>query len=172
MKDFKLPANQSSYNKVKPRTRFNLVPGLTSQGGQSLLEVLVALGIVLLVILALVRAAVVSIRNADFSKKQAQATSYAQEGMENIRAFRDSNWDGFWVVATGATYCLVGAIPSGNCPAPTCLTLGNVFTRCVKIETVDSTLGKERAKVTVTVSWTDSVGIHKSELISYFSKWQ
>lgn len=146
-------------------------PVLTTKNGQSLLEAIAALAVAMLVILALVWVTIVSIRNADFAKKQSQAAKYAQEGMENMRALRDSNWSSFWAMATGSNYCFSGSAPAGNCSTG-CPSLGGVFRRCAKIEAVDSTPGKERAKVTVTVSWTDSSGTHKSEQISYFTKWQ
>lgn len=142
--------------------------------GQSLLEVLVALAVALLVILALVRATTVAIRNADFAKKQAQASSYAQGGMENIRAYRDASWTNFWVAADGNNHGLSGAVPSGACPSPTIPNLPP-FTRCSKLEKVDldpDIAGVDSVKATVTVFWIDSSGTHQSQQISYFSKWK
>lgn len=141
--------------------------------GQSLIEVVVALAIVLLVVIALVQAVTTSIKSADHAKKTAQAASYAQEGMENIRAYRDASWAIFWDDANDAVnHGLAGTVPSGACPSPSTPNLANTFSRCAKLERVDATPGREKAKVTLTVSWLDSKGTHKSELISYFTKWQ
>jgi len=153
-------------NRVAPVGRWHLSGGGTSRrDGQSLLEALVALAVAMLVILALVWVTTVSVRNADFAKKQAQAAKYAQEGMENMRTFRDKGWNGFWIAADGAIHGLSGPTPSGSCPSTP--NLANTFIRCVKLEQT----GTDKVKATVTVSWTDSTGTHKSEQISYFTKW-
>jgi len=138
---------------VEPPTRWNLLPGQTSKG-QSLLEAIVALAVAMLVILALVWVTTVSIRNADFAKKQAQASKYGQEGMEKVRAFRDQNtWEAF---KSGCSTYDLGLVPSPfTRPKPNC-----------------QEIATDKIKVTITVSWTDSAGTHKSELISYFSKWK
>lgn len=126
---------------------------MVRENGQSLLEAIVALAVAMLVILALVWVTTVSIRNADFAKKQTQAANYAQEGMEKVRASRDqNNWETFKNGCNGYN-------PSPTPPSP--------FTRLITCS--EETESKMRA--VVTVSWTDSAGTHKSELISYFSKW-
>ncbi|MFZ5366306.1 MAG: type IV pilus modification PilV family protein [Patescibacteria group bacterium] len=156
-------------NQVRSPDRFDLPTGSTSGGGQSLLEAIVALAVAMLVILALVWVTTVSIRNADFAKKQAQAAKFAQEGMENIRAYRDASWTNFWSLTApdpGTNYGFSGAVPSGGCP--TSPNLGTYFIRCVNLKQV----GDEKAQAVVTVSWIDSAGTHKSEQISYFSKWE
>lgn len=127
---------------------------MTKKNGQSLLEAIVALAVAMLVILALVWVTTVSIRNADFAKKQSQAASYAQEGMEKVRAYRDQN---NWIVFT--TNC--GNAAQMGFPVLTS------FARSVSCEDA----GSDKRKVIVTVSWTDSAGTHKSEQISYFTKW-
>ncbi len=128
---------------------------MTKKNGQSLLEAIVALAVAMLVILALVWVTTVSIRNADFAKKQSQAVAYAQEGMEKVRAYRDqNNWDTF------TTNC-------GNASQMGFPALSSPFTRSVSCEDA----GSDKRKVIVIVSWTDSAGTHKSEQISYFTKW-
>jgi len=150
--------------------KFNPAKNVARCRGQSLFEMVLSLGVVMLVIAALVWAATISVRNADFAKKQVQATKYAQEGMESIRAFRDSNWERFWSYAAGGTnYGLAGFEPSGVCPSTPNLG-ATVFTRCVKLEQ-EGAQGTDMVKATVTVSWKDSNRTHKSEQVSYFTKW-
>lgn len=134
--------------------------------GQSLIEVLVALAITLLVIVALVRVTISSVRNADFAKKQSQATAYAQEGMENMRAYRDEGWLTFKGAADEANHGLSGTKPSGNCPSTPNVGDGDVFIRCVTLSDDGDNVEAE-----ITVSWTDSGGSHNSTLISTFSQW-
>lgn len=124
--------------------------------GQSLLEVIVALAVVLLVVIALVRAVVTAVRSSDFAKKSAQASSFAQEGMEKVRSYRDqNNWTTFTNNCNNLTAIGLSATPASP------------FTLSVNCPDDGS-----KKKVMVRVSWTDSAGSHKSELISYFTDWQ
>ncbi len=120
--------------------------------GQSLIEVLAALGVVVLVILALIIATTLSIRNATFAKNQSMATNYAQEGMELLRSCRDQDPESFW---------------SQSCSLPS---LEETFFERVVVwnELVED----EKMEVTVTVTWKDVRGTHKSELSTYLTKWQ
>lgn len=60
-----------------------------SEKGSTLLELVVVVGVSAIVIGALVFATIASLRNAQFSKNQAQATKLAQEGIELVRTGRD-----------------------------------------------------------------------------------
>lgn len=59
--------------------------------GQTLIEVIVAMTVGILVVMALVLATIFSLRNASFAKNSAQATKLAQEGIERVRMGRDGN---------------------------------------------------------------------------------
>ncbi len=61
------------------------------QLGQTLIEVLIALTVGVLILGALVIATIVSIRNAQFSQNQIQATKYAQEAVDLVRTIRNRN---------------------------------------------------------------------------------
>lgn len=90
-----------------------------STKGQSLLELVVVIGVSVLVIGSLTFATISSIRNAQLAQNQAQATRFAQEGIERIRDTRDRNlpiryfptsartiqWSGIW-----------GYIIANSCP--------------------------------------------------------
>lgn len=122
-----------------------------SEKGQTLVEVVVALGVAVLVIIALVAATTTSVRNAQFAKNQSLATKYAQEGMEKVRALRDQNPTTFWSKTGTETE-----------------TLG-IFTRKI---TYNEIIDNQKMEVTVTVSWTEGSVTHKSEQVSYFTNWQ
>ncbi len=126
---------------------------LVHKNGQSLIEVVVTMAIAVLIITGLVFTAGEAIKNAQFSKSQALATKYAEEGLEKIRAFRDqSTWDNF------KTSC--STYNPGTVPLP--------FTRTVNcLDEGDA----EKRKVTITVSWSDSSGSHQSQLTSYLTNW-
>lgn len=120
---------------------------LRNQKGQTLVEVVLAIAVASLVLIALTRATTVALRNAQFAKNQALATQYAQEGMELLRKCRDQNPDDFW---------------NKNCSLPV---LGGEFDREVEWSEIDP---GEKMQVSVTVSWNS----HQSKLVSYLTKWK
>lgn len=61
----------------------------SNQRGQTLMELIVVISVSIIIIGALVFATISSLRNAQFSKNQAQATKLAQEGIEKVRSARD-----------------------------------------------------------------------------------
>jgi len=68
---------------------------MINQKGQSLVEVLIALGVATIVVSAMAVAAITSVNNADFSKYQNVATQYAQEGIEVVRQKSQTDWTTF-----------------------------------------------------------------------------
>ena len=121
--------------------------------GQTLVEVVLALAVASLVLLALTRVVTISLKSAQFSKNQTLATHHAQETMEVIRAYRDQNsWTDFSIKA--------------NCESPTGLPgLTTGFNR-----DIDCTIAGDKVTVIVTVSWDE--GAHETKLTSYFTQWQ
>lgn len=61
------------------------------QRGQGLIEIIVAIGIGTILILALVSLSTRATRNSDVSRNQAQATRLASEGLEVIRSLKSNN---------------------------------------------------------------------------------
>jgi len=64
---------------------------MLSEKGQTLLELIVVITVIVFVVGALTFATIASLRNANFAQNQAQATKLAQEGIELVRAGRDRN---------------------------------------------------------------------------------
>lgn len=160
---------------------------LNNQKGQSLIELLVVITIVVIVVGALVFAIIASIRNATFAKNQAQATKLAQEGIEKTRSVRDrddsvsylsagvQDWNYLWTntvsVVCGSTPCFM-KLKSSGCVYDLCQIIGTTstkediygdgkFRRVVTIE--DGAVSTEK-KVTSLVTWTDFSGSHESRL--------
>lgn len=63
----------------------------SSENGQSLMELIVVIAVIVFVVGALTFATIASLRNAVFAQNQAQATKLAQEGLERVRVGRDRN---------------------------------------------------------------------------------
>jgi Tfp pilus assembly protein PilV len=142
--------------------------------GQSLIEVLAALAIILLVIVALIRATTISMKSSDFSKTQVLATSYAQEAIEWVRAERDRDWDNI-ADRAGSTFCLnsesLSDWPSSSlCSGDEEYGLAGRFKREVTLTAVGGE--GNRVEVKVILSWQDASGEHQSQLTTYLSNWR
>ncbi len=122
--------------------------------GETLVEVLVALGIITVVASALVGVVVTSMGNTRFSKDQNQATQYAQEGMEIVRQKRDDDYAAFRAIATG-TYCLDGGSTTLD-PDCTTANVGSYLRKVTIGQSLATRCALDVARVTVTVSWQDS----------------
>jgi Tfp pilus assembly protein PilV len=121
--------------------------------GQTLIEVLAALGIVIIIITALTGVVITSMSNTRFSKDQSLATQYAQEGMEIVRQKRDNNYADFRGL-TG-TYCLgTSTALDPDCSDANITENGNSFLR--KVTITQDGCGANVARVMVLASWQDS----------------
>lgn len=165
-----------------------------SEKGQTLLEILLAFGVSVLVLSALILGVITSLNNTQYTKNQGLANSYAQEGMAVVRQIRDSSWDNFCSYGTN-NYCLSQDLSNlADYDGNNCVANGKVGIFVRKVELVhnssdccpDSTKtcppgtclsGMRGSKATVKVSWSDSkcpsdVGnpyCHNVELITCFS---
>ena len=138
-----------------------------TSSGQSLFEVVVAIAISALIIVALVSVTSNSIQNSSFSKNKSLASTYADQASEWLRGQRDADINSFVARATVSSsnaYCLsdlsfTTAVPD---PVHDCLVTipDTVFTRWVNLN-VDTESGKDVITADVTVSWTDSQGVHQ-----------
>lgn len=143
--------------------------------GQSLIEVLVALGVAVAVLTAIASTVLTSLYNAQFSKNQNLATLYGQQGMEVVRDLKNRSWTDFYsrTAQQGTTtYCLPQSGVLNQNPGS-----------CQPQELLDSHFRREvgfirlpddpsnKVQVTATVTFVDSKGEHKSELISIFTNW-
>ena len=136
--------------------------------GQSLFEVVFAVGMVSLVLITLVSLATTSIRNASNSKTTDLATRAAQDATEWIRGQRDSSWTTFSSKAPGV-YCLqtLNSWPTqGNCTNQ--YIAGTTILRSVTLTVIDTTT----IQADVKSSWSDGQGAHQIVSSTYFTKWR
>ena len=139
--------------------------GFTNLSGQSLVEVVVALGVVVVLAIALVSSSLVTQKTSRSAAATSQATKLVQQNIEQIRVFRDRQGFGFldnnncWVLVTPdpdpLKWRLANTVPN-TCPES--IILGQTtFNRSVRIEAVAVNANQKRIKVTVT--WADSGGV-------------
>jgi len=139
---------------------------IKSASGQGLIEVLTALAVILLVIIALVRATTISMRSSSFSKAQSQATTYAQEAIEWVRAERNKSWDNITDHTPADSLCLNNLSWSGgSCE----FTLANRFKREISLTSMG---GGNQVEVKVIVSWQEAGGTHQSQITTYLTNWR
>jgi hypothetical protein len=86
-----------------------LVMKRTFSQGQTLIEILIAIGVVTLVLVTLVAAVLMALRSVGFSQHKATATFLTNQGLEWVRGQRNIlGWADFAVYASvgGSDYCL------------------------------------------------------------------
>jgi Tfp pilus assembly protein PilV len=141
--------------------------------GQSLFEVVLALGLATLIIVAIVSLATNSIRNTSFSRDKTLSTRYAQEATEWLRGQRDEDWDTFsanviFCPAPPYTQCL-DTLSWGDCGA------------CASDELIDDRFKREvsfaditadSVSMEVTVYWSDSQGLHEVRNGTTLTDWR
>ncbi len=116
--------------------------------GQTIIEVMTAVGIAIVGLLALVQVGTKSVNNAGYSSRQSQATSLASRGLENVRLKKEElGWLKF-----KSTYN-VGPVCGENLNAGCCSS--GEFTSCVTFNYVP-TNGIDQMTVLSEVSWQDS----------------
>lgn len=139
--------------------------------GQTLLELVLALGVIAVVLTGLVSAVTSSLRYSQSSQLRSRGVKYAQEGLELVRKLRDSNtWSTFQDYSRSGTkdWCLsesgVWTESDGTgCP----IANGSPFWRTVTFTWTDPLMD-----ITSTVSWADRTPTSTVSFRTYFSQWK
>lgn len=141
--------------------------------GQSLFEVILALALATLIVVALVALASNSIRNVTFSKNKTLSTRYAQEATEWLRGQRDEDWDTF---RANVSFC----------PTPPHIQCLNTLSWedcgvCGDTEFKDKIFKREISfpevsdnsiSIEVKVYWTDAQGLHEVRSSTILTDWK
>jgi len=142
--------------------------------GQSLVEMIVIIGIVVLLATGIVASTTSSLSRSETSQSRSDALSFAQAGIELARGLRDTGWDTFSHM--GGTYC-VGSDGTFGQPHTTCTThnIDDKFTRAVTLQLaqIPADLTKEEMKVTSRVTWGDTTNLSNAvQLTTYLTGWK
>ena len=147
---------------------------MKNESGQSLFEIILALAITTLIIVALVALTATSIRNTTFSKNKTLASRYSQEATEWLRGERDADFSAFETRALTPLYCFpslswsaasIGACSSGQEIANT------PFRREISFSS-SLVNGKTLIQASVRVYWSDAQGLHEVRSVTNFSDWR
>ncbi len=132
--------------------------------GQSLIEVIVSVGIAVILAIALISAGLISNKTARSARNNTQATKLAEQAVEQIRVFRDRQG-----------FSALSSIGNGNCfvldtssPDPAAWSLASGCPEVINLDNVNFSRNFEVADtspadvnkklITVVVSWPESGG--------------
>lgn len=132
--------------------------------GQSLFEVILAIGITALVLVGALSLSTTSLRNSTFSKNDTIATKYAQVGTEWLREQRDEDFANL-TSRVGGIRC-ISEPPAwggnGLC------SIGDGFARGVTL----SLVSPNEVNALVVVQWSDGQGTHEVRSATTFTNWR
>jgi len=138
--------------------------------GQTLVESVVAIGVVVLIVTGLVVGVVSSLKSTESSQARSLATKLTQEGIETARSIRDTGWNSFTLY--NGEWCLDNSATPSAEDASACennVTAGPLhFTRKIAFSFDGSQMG-----VTVTTTWKESGGLTRtSSATTFFTQWR
>jgi Tfp pilus assembly protein PilV len=153
---------------------------LADQKGQTMVEILIAMTVVTVVMVAVVSRAIDAVKSAQFARNKSLATRYAQEGVEWGRLQRDAmGWESFSGLLTAGSiqqYCLIDitadidSMTVDACGSGDEIT-GTHFQRQVDLTLTDVAGENDYVYVEVRVSWEDAIGTHNARLQTNLSEW-
>ncbi len=123
-----------------------------NQRGQTLIEVVVGIGLLVIVVTALIGLGVVAMKASTSARNRTVGAKLANEGMEMARSVRDQGSLGD--VADDSDNVTVGSV---------------TFTRT---RTVTDVVAGQKKKIVVEVSWPESSGTKTVSVASYLTDWR
>ncbi len=136
------------------------------KSGQSLLEVVVAVGIVAALAVALLTTSLLTQKTSRSTALNTQASKLVQQDIEQMRIFRDRNGLSAFPASDGNCFILNSSDPVPTnwtldlCTAATSNGKPEVFNNVTFLKRIAiSTQSVNKKKVVVSVSWTDSSGL-------------
>lgn len=142
-----------------------------SMRGQSLVEAIIAISVVMLLVTGLVAGTSASLKTSQRGRSRDQAVKFAEEGLEYARGLRDQSWTTF--AALSGNYCFdTDAVSpltftvSQDCDVKK-TTSDTVFTRQLRF-----TLSGTRMTVVSVVSYIEGSQRQHVTLTTYLTQWK
>lgn len=145
--------------------------------GSSMIEILIATGVVGLVMTAVASSLVLSVKNSSVSKYKVLASTRAQEAMEVFRREKVLlGWGQYYDVLSSGTYCLNSLASDSaqfkNMSVAACnedqKIAGTSFVR----EALVDIISDEEIRVEIVVNWVDGNVPRSTNLIQLFKKYE
>lgn len=139
------------------------------QKGQTLVEAIVVIGMVILLVTGLIAGTTASLKTSQAGRAKSEAVKFAEDGIERIRLIRDDNWTTF--ASYSGLYCFASdgtlTLPTG----PTCP---------VNIQTADNSFSRstsfiwlgDKMHVQVAVVYHEGDAEQTVFLDTYFTRWR
>lgn len=137
--------------------------------GQTLAEIVVVIGIVLLLVTGLVIGATASLKAAQFGRSKSIAVNYAQDAIEVVRSVRDTSWstllsystqnNGVWCLDANGNWSQASG---SSCP----VNISNIYSRKVTFIWNSPTM-----RINILVAWTNGVNNYSTSVSTYFTNW-
>ncbi len=137
--------------------------------GLSLIEVVIGVGLMGVIMVALVSAVSVSLRNSQVSQNRSRATKYMTEGIEAVRSIRDRDKSVFFALSTAAYYLnydTSGLQPIWKLQTSPKTTPALGFTRTIQLERLSAT----EMRVTVTIGWQQGSAPYSTKSTTTFTQ--
>jgi len=144
--------------------------------GQSLVEVVIALTVLVIVLSGLAKTVTTSLKNSQYSRNKNFSLNLIQQKIESLRQERDSSpWETFW-----GNY--LGGGP-GNTPkvyseenldgTGVVNSAGGIFTRTTTFKNLsDNLLDQDKMEIQVIISWLDGQKTYSSSSTVRLTKWR
>jgi Tfp pilus assembly protein PilV len=147
------------------------------QRGSSLIEIIIATGVMALVLTAIVAGMTMSLKTTAQSEYRTQAVKRAQEALEIFRRERTLlGWDSFSSeLVDSGTYCFQ-TLPAPRTPflLGACTDDSNIVISGVDFyrQAVVDIIAADSLQVTVTVNWDNGDGPRNVEITQVFRQWE
>lgn len=144
------------------------------KAGQSLIEMVIAIGMMSFLMVAILSVTSLSIKNTRVAQDRSQAVGLAQEGIELMRTYRDFSWTDFYNLANGQSYILEDnwTVESGlsqiGCDQTNYFDASNYYSRCVSLSTVEV----NSVVIEVVVYWQEGSQLKSISQSTTLSLWE
>jgi len=142
---------------------------MNNTSGQTFVEVIIIVSIVIIIITALVSGTIASLKITGYNALKSQATKYAQDGIELSRKERDASWSVFYNRSQPPKTWCVDKVGVWSQQSPCPVNIDNTFTRSIQLS-YDGV--NQRIEARVIVTWRDGAEIRSSKITTFFTNWR
>ncbi len=132
-----------------------------NRAGQILLELLVAIGVIVMTLVVIARLSTKALSNSGFSNHQSVATGYSIAGMEWLRSQKDLDWVN---INKSGTFCLNSLAWNSSCTP-----IAGIYTR--KVDLTIILPGNNQVQAVVTVTWSEGTKSYSARQTAVFSRY-
>lgn len=142
---------------------------MRKEKGATLLEIVIAIGLISVILMSLVSLSTKSLSNSTVSREKNQATRFTQETIEWVRQERDASWRTLnEKVDQNQIWCM----PTNSWSTPGACSDQTIANTSFKREVHFNRTNQESLEVTVVTQWYESGNLNESRSATLLTKWQ